>query len=33
MDFNPIDYSDLTMHSIWLYEKGFICTLDFDPKE
>ena len=23
----------LTMHFIWLYEKGFIYNLDFDPKE
>ena len=33
VDFNPIAYPDLTMHSIWLYEKGFIYNLDFDPKE
>ena len=33
IDFNPIIYPNLTMHSIWLYEKGFINNLDFDPKE
>ena len=33
INFNPITYSDLTTHSIWLYEKGFINNLDFDPKE
>ena len=33
MDFNPIDYPNLTLHFIWLYEKGLIYNLDFDPKE
>ena len=33
MDFNPFNYPDLTMHSIWLYKKGFISNFDFDPKE
>ena len=33
VNFNPIGYLDLTMQSIWLYEKGFIYNLDFHPKE
>ena len=33
IDFNPIIFPNLTIHSIWIYERSFICNLDFDPKE
>ena len=33
LDFNPINFPDLSSQSTWLYRKGYIYTLDFDPKE
>ena len=33
IDFNPIKFPDIAIHSIWFYKEGFICNLDFDPKK